>query len=580
MLPLTLLAGSDYIEIKLPLNKVNRLWIDEVREMTVQKTQDVTDGYNTLQVEYTDGTTKQWEIGNIKGMDWHKGLVPGVLKAEVEPHHRCVTLKVNSSDPAVHWQIGALPAEYFAGMNEDECSLAIYDYEYGLIRDYLTQTGRNPANCKTEDFFNHTGDATVTWFPSTVEEEVRMPGTDYIAYAYQAEWVDGAPVFAHDVVMIPFTAKELKVNDVEYDINVDMTPNTLTAKVTTTDKEPYAIFIIPSSDMSDDLDMLALNQIALLEYALYSYGDGNWDAVTYRGAGEKSLGKLRSGDEYYVLVAGCEYGVITSHAVKAGPFKVPFPEVTDNCTFELDTEVISPAEIKLKVTPSSASTHYVAFLAEKGYVTNPLEHFTRNLHSLKSYSTKLNFGADGADTDYVFTGTKALNSITNVIDGKMMETGKTYTFYVMGINEEGLPTTAIKEVDYAPGVSEKRMTLDLDFDLDAYDLTNKWNRYLYCDVTPSDQDMSYLFGKMDYEEKYLTMTDEEIMQAYVDKQVGYLNPKKGTQRCNVAYTTYGSWPVSLIVVFGYEGSPTSDLYLYKFDSGNGELTPLRGPGVK
>ena len=85
--PATMMAGSDYFNI-VELMRESRIWIDDVKEMTILKTMGITDGYNTLHVEFNDGTSKDWLMGAIKEMQWNKGYKANSLTVDVEPHHR------------------------------------------------------------------------------------------------------------------------------------------------------------------------------------------------------------------------------------------------------------------------------------------------------------------------------------------------------------------------------------------------------------------------------------------------------------------------------------------------------------
>ena len=578
--PLTLLAGSDYIHFQHLNDRTSRLWIDDLKQMSVIKTQGIKDGYNTLVIEYLNGETKQILMGDILGMEYRAGLLPSQMSMTIAPHHNSVTLDVKCSDPTAYWQVGALPASSFEGKSEHEWDEVVFDYERNLILSFISQNGGSMSQYTTKDFFYYQNDLKVNWFPSSTEESQKMPGSDYVAYAYRAEWTPSGPVFSHDVLFEPFTAKPLVVEDVTYDIDVELTANSITANVTPGNDEPYAVFILPERDVQGELDDIARSKISAIEYAIYSAGLGDWEDYTSVGKGSKTQRPVCSGEKFYVVVAGCEYGVMTSHAVRSELITVPYPEVSNNCTFDVTSEAPNGSELNLTITPSDDNTRYVVFQKPAGKVTNPVEYFTQNLYYLNT-AHKLDVNGDGAA--YVHTGAKTINNMTNVFDSELMTAGTEYIFYVMGIDEYGTPTTAIKEYSYTPQASEEKMTLTLNFDLESFDTTSAYYRYLWCDITPSDKEAKYVFDKMKYDASLLSLTDEEIINKYIKGMYGYVTTVSGDQRKSVSATPpYGgtTWDKFYIVAFGWDGAPTSDLYMYEFDPNTAQLTPLRGPDVK
>lgn len=579
--PVTMMAGSDYFNI-VELMRESRIWIDDVKEMTILKTMGITDGYNTLHVEFNDGTSKDWLMGAIKEMQWNKGYKANSLTVDVEPHHRCVTLNVKCSDPAAHWQVGALPADWFSGMSNHDWSETAYDYERTLIYSYVSQTGGDMNKFKAEDFFFYQGDGRVTWFPPTMEEAASMPGKDYIAYAYQADW-KGGPIFEHDVQFVPFTAKVANRIEGKYELNISLTPTSIIADVTSPDNEPYCIFLIPERENDADSDVIALSEIGKLEYIIYnSDGKVQWEDVTETGNVHKVQGGLCSGDKYYVIVAGCEYGEMTTTAVISDLITIPFPTVTDNCTFNVTSAQITPAEVSLTVTPSSSATRYVVVQTGKEGYTNPMEEITKLLYSQLTYGS-LN-AEPGSDNPYVFRGKSSLSNLKNVIKGSSLISGETYKFYVVGIDENCTPVTAPQSIDYTVAKSEGSMTLNHDFNLTSYidgELKNPYTRYLWCDITPSDPEAKYVFDKfIRVDDSILTLSDDEIITKYIKAQYGFVTTLSGNQHksigCSLDAST-DSWDKVYIISFGWDGSATSGLYLFRFDPATGDLETLRSP---
>ncbi len=596
-LPLAIFANSDQIQLTEINNLIRKIWVDDVKEMTVSKTQGIKEGYNTFTVHYNSGNKREWLMGAIKEMKWVPGLEESDLKLEAEPHHRSITLHSDCDNPDIHYSFGALPIEYFNGLSEHEYHDVIYQYETQLINQFAYSLGKDVKELPTERVFPYTGKNSITWFPATTEEMFKMPGKDYIGYIYQGT-VDPQKglILDHDVKWQRVTCKNVVISDVDYSISTEVSPIGIkaTVKAPEGDNEPFAIFFVKEDDAkgktADDLAASLISKLESTVYSSYNPDMGDWTKVTYKGEGTATSAQLCSGDKYYVLTVGCEIGVMTSHAVMTDLITVPMPEITDNCTFDVASEEVTASEINLDIKPSNPETVYTVFLKETGKVADPLEYFTRSIFRLRGMNQLST--TPGEDNMYVFKGEKKLNSLKNVIEGKQLLTGTDYTFYIMGIDQNGTPTTAIREFNYTPGKSDKRMTFEISFNTDKFkenELSSQWGRNLEFKVVPSDTTMKYIFDKKKLKESELSWTDEQHMDDYVKAQGKYLYmyehtglfEHKTSFSSDYDYDAGGYvFKPYLIFVFGYDGSATSELYLYKFEPANGNLTPVSDAAKK
>ncbi len=586
--PMILLANSDRIELKIGA-RTTKVWVDDIEDMRVLNNSEETEGFNTFKVNYKSGESASWEMDKISSMKWVKGLLPSSLELDAEVHHMCITLHTNCSDPEKGYSFGALPIEYFQGKSEHEYHEVILNYEKTLVNQFANSLDKEVKDLRPDQVFTFKGQNKITWFPSTTEEMFAMPGREYVAYIYEGDISkeDGL-ILDHDVAFQKVTAKTIEIRDVDYDLTYDMDCNFITGKVTTTDDEPFCLFLIPEGSMNiSNPEATADTQISLLEYSIYNYGDGDWDKVTYIHEAESTSKQLCPGDSYYLMAVGCEYGVRTSTPVVSEKLTVPYPEVTDECTFTVTTEEVSASEINLNITPSDENTRYMVFMADKGTVSNPLQQYTRSIYTLCSMN-QLNM-EPGEGNPYVFTGAQSLSSVNNCFNGKVMMADKEYTFYLFGVNEYGNPTTAIQEINYTAKAPEEKMTFDVTFDTETFveeQLEEQWYRMLNFKIVPSNPEMKYVLDKTRVSDRTLAMTDDEFMTDWVEGYGKYLTLHEGTKE---SYFNFGSdydydtdsriFNPYLLFLFGYDGAATSELYMYKFDPMTGELTQLRGPGA-
>lgn len=585
-LPAILLANSDRIEIKLG-RMINKIWIDDVDNLSVLKDNDSDQTFSTLQVVYKSGETDEWKIDKIKGMNWVNGnLQPSSLDMDVWPHQHSITLYGDCEDPDVRYSFGVLPIEYFGNKSECEWHDMILEYESELIQSYVDSYGFAVTDKPASFYFPYSGNSKITWYPASMEDHIAMPGKEFVAYLYEGDIDANGLVLTHDVSYRKVTAKTLETRDVDYQINVDVDPSFINATVTSPDNEPFCIFLIKASELDlNNLDAAAINQITALEYNLFNYGSGDWDTVSYIGTGEYTSGHLLSGDSYYVLAVGCEYGTMTSHAVISDLITVPYPSVTDDCTFSVASENVTVSEINLDITPSNAQTAYVTYLTEAGKVDNPLEFMT---HAIYGYMQRGQLRPEPSeDNKYVFTGAHKINSLANCLEGKPMIVGNEYVFYTVGIDSKGTPTTAVNEFHYTPSAPEQSMTFNISFDTENFDMSDSYSRNLHYRIEPSDNEMKYVFDKQKMSQAKLNMSDDEFISDWVNSYGKWLTTYTGVRD---TYTTFSSswnneiggyaFEPYIIFVFGFDGTATSALYMYKFDPANGELTQLRGPGAE
>jgi len=574
-----LYAGSDRIDITGKSGRVSKLWIDDIKELTVSQSPEVAGGgYDVLNAVGTDGTVTSVSIDDIQKMVWVGGRLELPVSLTVDPHQYCATFHVASSDPSLLYRVGALPMSVFEGVSEREYDDIILDYETQLLEAQAASVGYKLTDYTTEDVFLWSGDNVATWWPLTVEEELAMPGKPYMAYVYAGEITSDGLVFKYDVMKVPFTAKEKKVEDVAFTISAELASNAMTTTVSCADPDmPFVISFCTPEEVEDaDLDWLAEQKISTIESVIFGYGgDGDWDRVTYRGEGSATKQRLCPGDEIYVIAFGCEWGAQTSHVVVSEKYVIPQPTVVDDCTFNVNASEITASEINLNIVPSNASTKYVAFVSETASLPENISLYVDQQLYYKTISNQI-IWANGTDDPHIFSGTQNLSSKDDVIEGKYLTAATEYTFLICGVNDEGVRTTDITEFGYTPEASQQTVSFNVTFGEFAKPWA--WQHTQAITVTPSDPNAKYVCDKLRKTDALMAKDDDAFIRYYIDSYGSNLPPlKSGEYNGSFAFSNNGSWDKYLIFIFGYDGGATSDLYLYEIDTETGEITPLRGP---
>lgn len=532
-----------------------------------------------MEISLVDGSARSVKLDDFDHIEYVQPLPANPLSVDVEPHHLCATLTVTSPDPSLHYRISGMPESYLVNYDEEEWADKIIEADIRYIESVAEFYGRPLSSFSLETIFEH-GSRTRDWFP---DDDI-LPGTPIALVAYTTRLEGEDVVVTTEPLMIRFVTKEYEILDVDFDISADLSSNSINLKVDAVDSDiPFAIALYSAEDVKNKgMSDLIKSSIGNMEIQVYNYGS-TWDEVTFRNHGEKSFKNLRVGDEYVAVAFGCEYGVCTTRETLQN-FVVPEPVITDPCTFDINTEKITNAEMCFKITPSNPETRYAAFLVNSDQLkTTPSKYISGQI-----YWYNINNTVQWNDSKFIFTGESELSTHDDMLGGMYLVTGTEYKVLVCGIDESGTRTTDIKEVTFTPS-GEVSEALAFDVQFGELEKSSGSYRFLEVNVTPSDPDARYVFTKLPASNAYadLSYDDEEFIERYVSVEGKYLELVSGPQTKKFSFSSEWDYTASgyifgkyICMIFGYDGAPTSPLYAFEIDAETGEVRQLRGPDMQ
>ena len=520
------------------------------------------------------------ENGNVIIIyDGHKFVVPkgkeypdSPVTLVVTPHHYSATVEATPNDEELYYWSAVKDLETIASMTDDD----IFASDVAHMEEVAKEAGHDLPYYTADDIF-FKGTQTLEW--SNVNTK---PGTEYVAYAYAIDMVDGQVVRKSAIMQYKFTTKTLDKIPAKFEISFpEVHSNRVTLKAVSDKKEiPVTVRMFLTEDVEQyGLDALMQKDIETMETALVTQGL-SWSDITGLGEVTDTYRNLHVGDKYTVVACGLEYGVITTDYATA-EFTVPLPKVTDNTTFKVSVVSATASEMTLKVTPSNPATRYAAIMKESSFFeTKDPEQFVSDRLYWLSLNNTIAWGDPSAAL--VFSGEQTLNTHDHFLEGFYTEAGKEYTILIFGVDETGERTTEIAKVAQKSGdaVAEK-ITFDIQFG--EFKAASKYTHFQTITVVPSDPNAKYVVDSGTYSSllPYLT-SPEDMMNYWVSSYGSWLTLYSGEQTKTFSFSqSYeggtSSWNPYVIFVFGYDGGITSDLYIYKIDSETGKYAVLTFP---
>ncbi|MDE6360607.1 MAG: hypothetical protein K2L39_05215 [Muribaculaceae bacterium] len=574
-------AASDKINLFQGGYLAKMLNVEEVDHISWSNPDGVDEGYTHFDVDFKNGTSQTFVIDELDGIEYQQSRGDCPVTMEVTPRYQSAQLQV-TAEPGIFYRITGMPEKMLTAIDADESIWGelLMQNDVAYIYAVAEQTGRPLSSFGEEEVFEF-GSQTRDWFPPVTISD----NTPIAMVVYTARLDGDEVVVTSDPTLIRFTTRKLEMEDVAFDITTEMTSNSLVVKVDAPETHsdmPFFVTAFPKDEVDQNgLDYLAKQTAYSLENMVYNYGI-SWDEATFRGHGENSFSNLLMGDQYYAVAFGIDYGIVNT-VVKAELVTIPAPEIVDDCRFDVTATQKSPAEFLLEVTPSSPDTRYAALLVEKSKLTDtntPAMAIASKIKFLNYTNT-----IDWNDTELVFTGAATLSTHDDMLDGMYLNTGTEYSILIFGIDEKSHRTTEIKQVDVTPqSVVSSGLSFDISFS--DFDGSNKWSHMLTATVTPSDPDSKYVFAYLpaDNSAVDLSKTDEELMSGYVAAQGEWLKLHSGDLTQKMSFSSkYDSsaggnvFKPYVLIVFGYDGEPTSQLYAYTIDTETGEVEQVRGP---
>ena len=526
--------------------------------------------FNSMNVKLKGGSVKSFNLDNISKVEYSAPLPESKLNARLIPHYNSASVKVETQ-PDVYWRVVGYQASDLTNFEHyNWCDVLIKNNIKDIIEDaeyYGWDIGKHM------DYYFFKGRQVVEWWHPS---KTVVPGTDIVVVAYSVKLENGIPVLDAEPVMMEGKTKELIQLDLNFSINAEMTSNRIKLNVDASDATmPFYVTLYSEEDFNQyTLDSLLESTIYQIENFAYT-NNMTWEDVVSYGHSETTYKNKITGEKWVAVAFGIEYGVVYSQP-QYKVFEIPEAEIVDQCDFDVVPSQLSLSEFSLEISPSSNDTHYVAFLANKSKfedATTPEQYIAKKLNYVTVFKA-----FDWTSSEYIRKGKSTLNSHSDLIDGEYLNYGESYYVLVFGVDNLGTRTTRIKQIEITPVKDEHPNVKNLTFNVEwfGFDDSDDYWHTLNVKVTPSDLDAKFVYTCLPASNYSVdnTRPEEEIIKDYVAIEGSNLRLLTGVYSTTQSFTSWGSWSNYRIMVFGYDGEPSSRLYMYEINTENGDVVQL------
>lgn len=436
------------------------------------------------------------------------------------------------------------------------------DYEKYIEDDVEYLKGRaEAAGISLSDYLKQvlqTGDKGVKW--SALE-----PATEYCAYAYGLS-SDGT--VTSRMVVARFTTKSPEQLDCNFSFELESsTASELSVKVLPDNSSVryYAGIISKADYETAGSDQAIIDKI--VDYideeiwfnSLYQIWK-QWSDFTEAGASVVSAEKLFSDTEYYAYAFGLEEQGLVTTTFQKDLFRTAPLEVTDDCTFEISSEVSTSYMADFVIRPSNPDTKYYVSCLTTDYV---LSYSMEDLATILINEADL-YGYDWANGQYTFSGEQHLNSYGDL--GIMpLAPSSNYTLVLFGTDADGNRTTEVFTEQFRTQVL---VPSDMTFGLGVTDVSTSAVT-LTCE--PSRDDELYVLGCMPVSRYQDYGSDEAAISAVVEywsNSSMYRVTRSGQQNLTVDidifYDRIQPDTDYYVFAFGYMGAVTTGITKMRF----------------
>lgn len=580
--PLTVHADNAKIAFHADGTKTHALPADKIDNIKWWGGDEFT-GYQGLTVTMADGMEHWFDIDNLSAMTWEKGKPDSPLTVSVIPHHYCAEFDVKSAGND-WYRIYAMTEDELAAYDASVWAEVMIDKDLEYVYSVVEQYGRPLSTFNNADIFEQ-GDGLWEFWP----EKCYYDDTAVAAIIYTGRIRGNTIEITSEPILERFRTKKIEDLGTRFHIEADMTATRITLKADPIDDgtSPQDIWYNIEMFSPDQIDAaeyglgtLVATSLRNLQMAVYNYG-ASWDEILYQGHGERQYSNMRTGDSWVAVAYGVELGVCTTD-VSFEIFTIPMAEITDDCTFEVETVQLSAAECELHVTPSNPDTRYAAILVETDRLQG--EYAPEMKVADRVYWLNYMHTIDWNTTGKVCQGPSVINTHSGMIDGKYLSAGIPYTVLLFGLEPDGCRTTAVAQVEIT---TESKTRDDLTFEVSFgnFNPQSAWTHTLDVTVTPSDPEATYVFEYLKADNMYADLentTDAEFMTRYSDVQGPYLNLYTGenTRRCQFGsdydYDTDSFvFNPYIVFVYGYDGGSTTPLHVWRVYPETGDVEQIR-----
>ena len=318
------------------------------------------------------------------------------------------------------------------------------------------------------------------------------------------------------------------------------------------DKASFDAFESEEEYIADDLawfDQIALSMGISLEDYLAT--------ILTTGVKEDSAEGLSPDTEYYLYAyhLTAEGEVVSDLEYKE--FKTAALDKSD-ATFEVSVSDIGYNEATINVIPSSSTATYfvniisVERMADFG---EGAEAYVNHLVALRDYYLGMGATTEQMIANLCFAGAKSLT-----IDD--LTSGIKHYAYAIGVDDDFLPNTEAFVVEFDTLAAESsELTFEVNITATDYDHVEGM-------VTPSNDNEAYVCSIQTAESLTWYASDEEFMQVLLDDLEWWYGGVETALHTGVTdLSTYGGlYPETeyVVVCFGYDGAPTTELFTFPF----------------
>lgn len=569
-------ASSEKIALTHNGTQVGTIRVEKLNEITYSGDDK---GFNTINFNMQDGSVKSFSLDDFTRMEYSAPLPENPVQVEVIPHHTCATLTITSPE-GIYYRIVGKPEDELKNIDEDDWADYLIQCDKDYVQSVAEEWGR-PLSTFPISQVCETGSQLRDWYP----DNLILDNTPIALVLYTAEIENNDLAVTSEPRLLRFTTKEYVIEEVELTVSADMTSNAVTVKADgVPDNISFSIELYSKAEIEENniLDLMknSANQYATM---IYQYG-ANWSDFCFMGHGERTWTNKAIGEEFVAVAFGCEYGVITTYPTTLD-IVIPEPEITDDCTFDVETVQLTPGEISLKITPSNNETRYTAFLVSGDRLssTTPSQYIGSQIKWYNNTNT-----IRWSEDKYVYTGEKTITTHEGIINGEYLQAEQEYFVLICGITPDGTRTTDIKQVQCITSIEDDKEPVTFDVQFGKRTPTGSYATQIIT-VTPSDKEARYVFDHLPASNAYadLSVDDEEFITRYLEVQGKYLKLHTGDEDINISYQKEWSyennsyeWEKHIVIIFSYDGVVTSPLYIYELDTSTGKAKQLRGPGIE
>lgn len=560
----------------------NSIKVDDVKSINYFKAEG-SETYSHFCVKYLDGLSKDFAIDDFSSIKYEQAAMVNPLSVEVIPHHYGIELEVSTDDPDAWYRFSGIPESYLAGIDPEDWAEILFEMDVDYINEVAEYYGRPLSSFGMDEIFDR-GNVRREWFPAmSIADDTPIA----LCY-YTADVVNDEVVLKSTPRLLRFNTKKLEDVGIRFAFQADLTSTKLNLTVTPEEHEnltdDFTYFVnIYSADAvaASTIQQLIAADLYSIQQAVYLYG-ASWDELLSTGTSQHQFTNLRTGDHWIAAACGVEMGVgITTPTVVE--YVVPEATVTDDCTFEVTASEVSKSEFMLNVVPSNPETRWTAFLVESEKLTDerPASLYVAG----RIYNINWMHTYDWTTTEFAHRGEASISTHEGIIDGVILKAGVDYTALIFGIEDDGTRTTEICEV---PVKCDASASNDLTFEFTFGNVTGSGNyfRSMQLRVKPSDKTEKYVIESLPASHYAVNdnLSDEELISDYVDIQGQYLPVFTGNATKVFSFGSdydneVGDWVFKpyRVFIFGYDGAPTSELYMFEVDVANNVVTQIRGP---